>query len=236
MHERLSQIRQAEAESHTKAYTNHELFAPGSWLAKPVKTVLELLPLFAGYTELKALDLGCGVGRNCIPVAQHFRHIPCQVDCVDILELAIDKLNQNACRYGVSDSVNGIVASIDDYTIQPGKYDLILAISALEHVNSKDVFIKKLYAICNGLRLGGIACLIINTGVQEWDKETGAVLPPQFEINLQTQELQHIMEQIFSDCHMIRHTVVHQKYSIPRSQGISDLETDVATWIFKKTN
>lgn len=236
MHERLSQIRQAEAESHTKAYTTHELFAPGSWLAKPVKTVLDLLPLFAGYTELHILDLGCGVGRNCIPVAQHFSHIPCQVDCVDILELAIDKLNQNAYRYGVSSAVNGITSSIDDYTIQPGKYDLILAISALEHVNSKDTFLKNLYAIRDGLCSGGIACLIINTSVQEWDNETGAALPPQFEINLQTQEMQHIMEYVFSSCHMLRHTVVHQKYRIPRVQGISDLEADVATWIFKKTN
>lgn len=71
MSDRLNHIRQAEAESHTQAYTNHSLFSPGSWLAKPVKTVLELLPLFEGYTQFTALDLCSGVGRNCIPVAQH---------------------------------------------------------------------------------------------------------------------------------------------------------------------
>lgn len=49
MMDRLSQIRQAEAASHRDAYASHELFAPGSWLAKPVKTVLDLLPLFGGY-------------------------------------------------------------------------------------------------------------------------------------------------------------------------------------------
>ena len=91
MNDRLSQIRTAEAESHTQAYANHSLFSPGSWLAKPVKTVLELLPLFEGYTQFAALDLGSGVGRNCIPVAQHFSGIPCRVDCVDILELAVAK-------------------------------------------------------------------------------------------------------------------------------------------------
>lgn len=89
---RLDEIRKAEAESHTKAYTNHTLFSPGSWLAKPVKTVLELLPLFEGHTDFRALDLGSGVGRNCIPVAQHFSSIPCWVDCVDILKLAIANL------------------------------------------------------------------------------------------------------------------------------------------------
>ena len=92
----ISKIRRAEAASHTEAYTNHELYTPGSWLAKPVKTVLELLPLFDGYTTFRGLDLGCGVGRNCIAAAQYLNHIPCQVDCVDILELAIEKLRENA--------------------------------------------------------------------------------------------------------------------------------------------
>ena len=49
MSERLNKIRKAEEESHTQAYTSHSLFSPGSWLAKPVKTVMELLPLFEGY-------------------------------------------------------------------------------------------------------------------------------------------------------------------------------------------
>ena len=75
MSERLNIIRKAEAESHTQAYTSYSLFSPGSWLAKPVKTVLELLPLFEGCTQFAALDLGSGVGRNCIPVAQHFSGI-----------------------------------------------------------------------------------------------------------------------------------------------------------------
>ena len=48
---RLDEIRKAEAESHTRAYTDYALFSPGSWLAKPVKTVMELLPLFEGYTQ-----------------------------------------------------------------------------------------------------------------------------------------------------------------------------------------
>ena len=107
MSERIDVIRKAEAESHTEAYTTHSLFSPGSWLAKPVKTVMELLPLFEGYTQFAALDLGSGVGRNCIPVAQHFCGIPCRVDCVDILELAITKLNENAQRYGVADCIRG---------------------------------------------------------------------------------------------------------------------------------
>ena len=234
MSERLNLIRQAEAESHTQAYTSHSLFSPGSWLAKPVKTVMELLPLFEGYTQFAALDLGSGVGRNGVPVAQHFSGIPCRVDCVDILELAIAKLNENALQYGVENCIRGIVSSIDDYEIAVDSYDLILAVSALEHIASQFAFEKKLTVIRDGLRHGGIACLIVNSGVVEHDKATGQELLPQFEVNLPTSQMQDLLENTFAGWKVIKHTIVHQKYDIPREKGIADLETDVVTYVVRK--
>ena len=234
MSERLNLIRQAEAESHTQAYTSHSLFSPGSWLAKPVKTVMELLPLFEGYTQFAALDLGSGVGRNSIPVAQHFSGIPCRVDCVDILGLAIAKLNENALQYGVENCIRGIVSPIDDYEIAADSYDLILAVSALEHIASSSAFEKKLTEIRDGLRYGGIACLIVNSGVIEHDKATGQELLPQFEVNLPTRQMQDLLENTFADWQVIKHTIVHQKYDIPRENGIADLETDVITYVARR--
>lgn len=234
VNDRLNQIRKAEAESHIEAYSTYELFAPGSWLAKPVRTVMELLPMFEGYTEFRALDLGSGVGRNSIPVAQYFKRIPCQVDCVDILELAIEKLNENAHRYGVSDNVYGIISSIDDYKIEVDSYDLIMAISALEHIESETAFEKKLMEIRDGLRSKGVACLIVNSGVIEHDKSTGEELSPQFEVNLQTNEMQNLLEKTFAGWQVIKHSFVHQKYDIPRENGISNLETDVVTYVIRK--
>ena len=231
---RLGEIRKAEAESHTQAYTNHSLFSPGSWLAKPVKTVMELLPLFEGYTQFVALDLGSGVGRNSIPVAQHFSCIPCRVDCVDILELAIAKLNKNALQYGVENCIRGIVSSIDDYEIAADSYDLILAVSALEHIASQSAFEKKLTKIRDGLRHCGIACLIVNSGVIEHDKATGQELLPQFEVNLPTSQMQDLLEKTFAGWQVIKHTIVHQKYDIPRENGTADLETDVVTYVVRK--
>lgn len=231
---RLKEIRQAEAESHIEAYTSHNLFAAGSWLAKPVKTVLELLPLFEGYTQFTALDLGSGVGRNSIPVAQHFSGIPCRLDCVDILELAIAKLNENAQQYGVENCIRGIVSSIDDYEIAADSYDLILAVSALEHIASQSAFEKKLTEIRDGLRHGGIACLIVNSGVVEHDKATGQELPPQFEVNLPTSQMQELLEKTFAGWKVIKHTVVHQKYDIPRENGIANLKTDVVTYAVRR--
>lgn len=233
MSERLQKIRVAEAESHTKTYTNHALFTPGSWLAKPVKTVLELLPLLKDYKDFRGLDLGCGVGRNCIPLAQFLHSIPCHLDCVDILPLAIEKLTENAEQFQVSHAINGIVSSIDDYSIHPGSYDFVLAISALEHVDSKETFLEKLYAIRDGLRSEGIACLIVNSSIREWDKNTGTPLPPQFEVNLSTEEMHYLLKSVFSGWEVLKHTIVHQKYDIPRSHGISALEAGVVTWVVR---
>lgn len=231
---RVGQIRKAEAESHTEAYTSHSLFSPGSWLAKPVNTVLELLSLFEKYTHFAALDLGSGVGRNSIPVAQYFHDIPCRVDCVDILELAIARLNKNAQRFDVENCIQGIVSSIDDYEIKEDCYDLIMAISALEHIASQSAFQKKLAEIRDGLRPGGIACLIVNSSVIEHDKATGEELQPQFEVNLPIGQMQELLVKTFTGWRVIKHTIVHQKYDIPRESGIANLETDVVTYVVRK--
>lgn len=233
--ERLCSIRAAEAQSHTQAYLDHALFVPGSWLAKPVKTVLEILPNFDGYPQLRVLDLGCGVGRNCIPIAQRFSHIPCRIDCVDILELAIEKLWENGCTYNVSDSLEGIVSSIDTFSILPDSYDLILAVSALEHVANRDIFVDKLKQIHCGLRRNGIACLIVNSGVREQDLITGRRLLPQFEVNLSTEEMIQLIKAQFPGCAVCKHTLVHQRYEIPREKGMARVETDVVTYVLKKT-
>lgn len=231
---RLHEIRQAEAQSHTEAYTQNALYSPGSWLAKPVKTVLELLPLLGGHDSIRALDLGCGVGRNAIAVAKAFSEIPCQIDCVDILPLAIEKLHENARLHGVRDAVNGIVSSIDDYEIGSDCYDLILAVSALEHVDSEETFLGKLEQIRAGIRPGGIVCLIVNSGITERDSITGAERPPQFEVNLPTAEMERLLARTFAGWEQIKHTVVHQKYDIPRGAWASSLETDVVTYVARK--
>lgn len=232
--DRIISIRKAEAVSHTEAYSHYELFSTGSWLSKPVKTVLDLFPYFQNYRQLRALDLGSGVGRNAIPVAKHFKDIPCHIDCVDILELAIEKLRDNARTHDVDNSIYGIVKSIDCFPIAEEAYDLILAISALEHIDSQSSFVKKLFEIRNGLHSNGIACLILNSGVEEHVKSTGETLIPQFEVNIPTEDMLNILREAFSDWKILKQTVVHQKYDIPRDIGISHVDTDVVTYVVQK--
>ena len=156
------------------------------------------------------------------------------MDCVDILELAIAKLNENAQQYGVENCIQGIVSSIDDYEIDADSYDLIMAISALEHIASQPAFEKKLAQIRDGLRHGGIACLIVNSGVVEHDKATGQELLPQFEVNLPTSQMQDLLGETFVGWQVIKHTIVHQKYDIPRENCVAYLETDVVTYVVRK--
>lgn len=234
MNQRLEQIRDSERKSHTEIYTNRELYQEGSWLRKPIKTVMDLMPLFQDYRELHVLDLGCGVGRNCIAIALRFRDIPCAIDCVDILDLAIEKLCANAEKYGVSSVIQGEVCPIEKYPVRENYYDLVLAISALEHIDSRDSFTRKLYEMNTGIRKGGVVCLVINSQVRETDKSTGVDMPAQFEVNLPTEELQGLLQHVFADWTVLKSTVQSQQYDIPREQGMRELCTNVVTFVARK--
>lgn len=234
MNDRLKQIRESERNSHIEMYSNDELYKDGSWLKKPIKTIVDLMPLFQEYQELKVLDLGCGVGRNGIAIARHYKDIPCTIDCVDILDLAIDKLCSNAKEFGVASNIRGIVRPIEDYTIQENYYDLIIAVSALEHIDSKESFVNKLLEMEKGTRPKGIVCLVVNSNVKEKDKVTEEEIPAQFEVNLSTEELQMILKQTFSNWTVIKSTVREQQYDVPRENGISDLRTSVVSFVARK--
>lgn len=231
---RLKQIRESEKQSHIEMYSNSELYKEGSWLRKPIKTILDIIPLFADTPELNVLDLGCGVGRNCIAIAQHFKTIPCKIDCVDILNLAIEKLYDNAKELGVASSINGIVDTIENYPIKENKYDLIIAVSALEHIDSEQSFLTKLSEIKNGVRSNGIVCLVINSDVIENEKTTGKEISAQFEVNLPTEKLQVVLKERFSDFEIIKITVSEQQYDIPRGDIVSNLKTKVVTFVARR--
>lgn len=234
--DRLTEIREAEKQSHIEIYSSTELFTEGSWLQKPVKTVLDIIPLISEKKNLRVLDLGCGIGRNCIPIAKAFSDLNCRIDCIDILDLAIEKLYQNAEYHSVSSSINGVVSSIEDYPILPNSYDLIIAVSALEHTNSKESFINKLNEIERGLTEKGIVCLIINSNVEEKSKETQESLPSQFEVNLQSDELVDLLENSFKKHKILKETKVKQQYDIPRNGTVVALSTDVVTFVAQKFN
>lgn len=230
----LEQIRHNERISHMQTYSRHALYEPGSWLARPVKTVMEILPCFDGYRSIDILDLGCGVGRNSIAAAQAFQNISCRIDCVDILDYSIVKLRENAAKFGVSHIINAITESIDQFIIQPDTYDWILAVSALEHMDSEHSFIQKLNEIHCGIRDGGVICLILNSDVKEYHKNTKEALCPQFEVNLPTPELLQLLHQTFSGWTVLKESIQTQTYDIPRNGFLAELTSNVITFAAQK--
>ncbi len=234
MDERIKAIRESEKRSHIEMYSSEELYKTDSWLKKPIKTIIELMPQFEGYKELRVLDLGSGVGRNCISIAKLYDHIDCMIECVDILPLAIEKLYSNAEEYGVADNIHGVVSTIEDHHIKDGYFDLVIAVSALEHIAGKSGFIAKLNEIRDGVRENGIVCLVINSDVHEYSKATGEPQTAQFEVNLPTTELQSILSSVFAGWSIQKSSVREQRYDIPRENGISDLTTSVVTYVVRK--
>lgn len=234
MSDRIEAIREAERKSHIEIYSTAKLFEKGSWLAKPVKTVMDLLPMLKEKNPVTILDLGCGVGRNCIPLAKELSENNCKTDAVDILEFAIEELTVNSKNHGVHESINPIVSSIDDFSIEPDKYDLIIAVSALEHVSSEEVFKKKLHEINDGLKQGGIVCLIANSEVTEIDKSVNSRVDPQFEVNIKAEEMISLLNGVFKNAELLKVSVSEQNYDIPRENFISALSTKVVTFVAQK--
>lgn len=230
---RLEEIREAERKSHTEIYTSAVLFEEGTWLKKPIKTVTDLLPKLHCEGRFRGLDLGCGVGRNCIPAARFFSHLDCQMDCVDILPIAIRRLEEYSRKYEVSQSIRGVVSPLEDFPVESEHYDLILGISALEHVESEAAFWKILQILQEGTRKGGIVCFVINSGITETDTLTHENLPPQFEVNIPTEELIRGLNQIFQGWEILKQTTVPQQYEIPREHMV-ELRSNVVTLVARK--
>jgi cyclopropane fatty-acyl-phospholipid synthase-like methyltransferase len=89
MDERIRMIRDEERKYHESCYSQNKLYEAGSWLHKQVRTVMETLDRFDAEGALQVLDLGCGIGRNSIPIAELLKRQGGTVVCVDLLESAL---------------------------------------------------------------------------------------------------------------------------------------------------
>lgn len=151
---------------HNELYANHELFEPGTWLHKPASFVMKAVANLPAETPAQVLDLGAGVGRHAIPIAQTLPE-GSKVTAVDLLPIAIDKLRENARSSGVMNRIDARVADIENYRIAPNSFDLIIGCSVLEHVQSIKAFEAILHRIQQGTAPGGLNCLVIGAERKE---------------------------------------------------------------------
>ncbi|HDR7584952.1 TPA: class I SAM-dependent methyltransferase, partial [Bacillus mobilis] len=196
---RIDYIRHEEKKYHDLCYEQYKLFETGSWLYKPVKTVMDLMEYFEGQNNLQVLDLGSGVGRNSIPIAQIIKNNNGTVTCVDLLDSALTKLQTYSKEHDVFEVIKTEQVAIENYYIVPNTYDYIIAVSSLEHVKSEKDLINVLHSMKKGTKTAGINCLIINSNIQEIDLHTKEELDALIEINLPTDEMINLLKSIYKE-------------------------------------
>jgi cyclopropane fatty-acyl-phospholipid synthase-like methyltransferase len=81
----------------------------------------------------KALDLGCGDGRNSLFLARY----GFSVDAFDVSQPAVEKLNQTARRSGLK--ITAEVVDLRDLVTPPDHYDLVVADTVFCHLQSSEL-------------------------------------------------------------------------------------------------
>lgn len=189
---------------------------------------------FEGQNNLQVLDLGSGVGRNSIPIAQQIQNTSGTVTCVDLLDSALTKLKTYSKEHGVFEVIKTEQAAIENYYIVPNTYDYIVAVSSLEHVQSEEDLTNVLHAIKEGTKTGGINCLIINSNIQEIDLHTKEELDALIEINLPTEDMIHLLKSIYKEWKEIKVEIKELVYDIVRDEKQIQLKTNAITFVVQK--
>lgn len=219
--EQFEAARQAEAGYHSNFYKNNELFEEGTWMSRPMPMVMEMLErLLVHKQQLRVLDLGCGVGRHSIPIAQRLADTNSEVIGVDLLDEAVDGLRKYARQYEVDHIVQVEKADVEHYQIQSNAFDFIAACSCLEHTSSKEAFLETVERLKEGTRLGGIHCITMSTSVKEKEIQTGRQIEPLIELNLPTSEVIALLEQAYEGWNIlfqehVTQTIQEEKYDEP---------------------
>ncbi|WP_369903066.1 class I SAM-dependent methyltransferase [Bacillus manliponensis] len=231
---RITRIRKEEKEYHEYCYENYKLFVEGSWLHKPVQTVMDVIPFLQEKHHVSILDLGCGIGRNSIPLANAVKEQNGTVICVDLLPSAIQKLEHYSKEYDVQDVIQPVLCDIADYDIKENSFDFIFAVSSLEHVASEGILENVLKQTAHGTKTGGINCFIINCGVEEFDLETGNRLEALMEVNIPVEDMLEKLKHIYRDWNTLNIIVKPLEYKITRNGRPVLLKTHAVTYVVRK--
>ncbi|MCB9988947.1 MAG: bifunctional 2-polyprenyl-6-hydroxyphenol methylase/3-demethylubiquinol 3-O-methyltransferase UbiG [Rhodospirillales bacterium] len=97
----------------------------------------------APFKGLKVLDIGCGGGLVCEPMAR----LGADVNGIDADRNAIDVAIAHAAQSGLDIAYrNGSAESL--LPKESGRYDVVLALEIIEHVADRDAFIESCAALC----------------------------------------------------------------------------------------
>ena len=121
--------------------------------------VLKALTLCGGANPIQAFDLGAGVGRHTIPMAQGLA-AGSKLTAVDVIPSAIAYLKANCAAAGVSDMVTPVVGDLEKFTFDTSMAaGLIVGFSAVKHVGSNTAMRGLLYQCAAATARGGLVAL-----------------------------------------------------------------------------
>lgn len=104
------------------------------WSAVPDESLVELV---AALPTGRALDLGCGTGRNALWLAR----IGWRVTGVDASPVGLDMATEQANREGVT--LHTVRADLLDYAPEPQSYDLVVAANIHLNPSQRDPFFER---------------------------------------------------------------------------------------------
>ena len=93
----------------------------------------------------KILDVGCGYGDQDILINN--KHSKCNIDCIDINPLQIDKLNNRLQEAKLTKKINARVGSATELPSEDNKYDILFSIESAFHYDTREKFFDESYRV-----------------------------------------------------------------------------------------
>ena len=182
---------------HEDLYESTPLGAADSWLLEPDQLVLKALTLCGGANPIQAFDLGAGVGRHTIPMAQGLA-AGSKVIAVDVIPSAIAHLKANCAAAGVLDMVTPVVGDLEKFTFDTSMaLGLIVGFSAVEHVSSITAMRGLLCRCAAATAPGGLIALGIFADRIE-ELADGTIRPALVEFELDSTTVHSLLDEVFS--------------------------------------
>jgi cyclopropane fatty-acyl-phospholipid synthase-like methyltransferase len=136
-----------------KLYSGSSLPSLG---AAPTEEVVRYVRSNAG--DRCVLDLGCGDGRNSLFMAA----AGYTVIAVDSSPAGIEKLTRMARARGLDERLAGVVADVRDLPFLPELFDLVVAVTIIDHLPDHDID-ALLERMIGALKPGGSAVIQVHT-------------------------------------------------------------------------
>ena len=152
--------------------------------------------------------------------------------CVDLLDTAVEKLRHYSKEFNVEQIIVAHKGDIANFDIH--EYDYIVAVSSLEHVDSRDTLEKVLINMRNGTNTNGVNCIIVNSEIEEVDLETGAKMEALMEVNISTKEMLDTLRRIYTAWEEVLVLSKPLEYQITRQETSVLLKTTATTFAVQK--